>query len=120
MDKRHQRRLKVVQELYGYAYNKHQSLSEKAEQVVEHKKVIDRRIERAAPKYAIAKIAKVDLSILRLAVFELIYENKVPPKVVINEAVELAHEMAGVNSPGFVNAVLGAIYEVEQKKQTKN
>jgi N utilization substance protein B len=55
----------------------------------------------------------VDISILRNALYELTIERKVPPKVIINEAVELAKELGSEKSPSFVNAVLGKIYEAE-------
>ena len=54
--------------------------------------------------------AKVDLAIMQLAVYELIFEKKEPAKVIINEAVELAKEMGSDKAFGFVNAVLGKIY----------
>lgn len=70
---------------------------------------IDERIRVAAPQWPIDKIAKIDLAVLRLAVFELTIEKKEPPKVVIDEAIELAKEYGNDHSSKFVNGVLGTI-----------
>lgn len=70
----------------------------------------DAFIAPAAPEWPIDQIAKMDLTILRLAVFELMIKREVPPKVVINEAVELAKSFGGDNSSKFINGVLGTIY----------
>jgi len=71
---------------------------------------IDALIAPAAPEWPIDQIAKVDKSILRLAIYELIFKKEVPPKVAINEAVELAKSFGGDNSSKFINGVLGTIY----------
>lgn len=70
---------------------------------------IDERIRVAAPQWPVDKIAKIDLAVLRLAVFELTIEKKEPPKVVIDEAIELAKEYGNDHSSKFVNGVLGTI-----------
>jgi len=70
----------------------------------------DAMIEPAAPEWPIDQIAKMDLTILRLAIYELACKREVPPKVVINEAVELAKSFGGENSSKFINGVLGTIY----------
>lgn len=70
----------------------------------------DELIAPAAPEWPIEQIAKMDLTILRLAVYELMMKHEVPPKVVINEAVELAKSFGGDNSSKFINGVLGTIY----------
>ncbi|MEI7818517.1 MAG: transcription antitermination factor NusB [bacterium] len=70
----------------------------------------DKMIEPAAPEWPIDQIAKMDLTILRLAIYELNFKREVPPKVVINEAVELAKSFGGENSSKFINGVLGTIY----------
>ena len=69
---------------------------------------IDRQIVQAAPQWPIQQMAKADVNILRLAVFELL-GGKTPMKVVINEAVELAKLYGGESSPRFVNGVLGTV-----------
>ncbi len=71
---------------------------------------IDGIIGPAAPEWPVDQIAKIDKIILRIGVFELLIEHEVPPKVVINEAVELAKSFGGENSSKFINGVLGTIY----------
>jgi transcription antitermination protein NusB len=70
---------------------------------------IDKIIEDSAPEWPLEKISKVDLVILRLAVFELAFGKKTPTKVAIDEAVELAKEFGNDTSPKFVNGVLGTV-----------
>lgn len=111
MDPRHQQRIKIVQELYSLFFNKNSPLSTKTKLVINKQKIIDQKIKNIAQKYELAKVAKVDLSILRLSVYELIIEKKEPPKAIINEAIEIAKELAGEKSPAFINAVLGKIYQ---------
>ena len=73
---------------------------------------IDKIIEKAAPEWPLDQINIVDRNVLRMGLYELLYANKeeVPPKVAINEAVELAKMFGSDNSAKFVNGVLGAIY----------
>lgn len=110
IDPRHLERIKIVQELYSFLFNPKGLLSEKTKKIIKNQSIIDAKIAFYAPKYSLEKIAKVDLSILRLAIFELMIEKKQPPKVIINEAIELAKELAGERSPGFVNAVLAKVF----------
>ena len=74
-----------------------------------HLDEIDREIEATANDWALNRIAKVDLSILRIAVYELLYETGIPVGATVNEAVELGKAFGGDKSPGFINGVLGAI-----------
>jgi N utilization substance protein B len=75
--------------------------------------LIDEIIEKAAPEWPIDKINAVDRNILRLGLFELLFGDyeQVPPKVAINEAIELAKSFGGESSSKFVNGVLGAVYK---------
>lgn len=83
------------------------------EGVLKKQKIIDEVIEKAAPDWPLDKIAIVDRNVLRLGLFELLFGDReqVPPKVAINEAIELAKTFGGENSGKFVNGVLGAIYK---------
>ena len=73
---------------------------------------IDQIIEKAAPQWPIDQIAMVDRAVLRLGIYELLFGNhdEVPPKVAINESIELAKTFGGDASGKFVNGVLGTIY----------
>ncbi len=74
---------------------------------------LDLVIEKAAPEWPLARIAPVDRNVLRLGLYELLFADreKVPAKVAINEAIELAKSFGGENSGRFVNGVLGAVYK---------
>ena len=78
----------------------------------EHLPKIDKIIEHAAPEWPIAQITSVDRAVLRLGLYELLFSNReeVPPKVAINEAIELAKSFGGESSGKFVNGVLGTVY----------
>lgn len=80
---------------------------------LEHIAEIDPIIERAAPQWPMDQIAMVDRNVLRLGLYELIWGDReaVPPKVAINEAIELAKSFGGESSGRFINGVLGTIYK---------
>lgn len=79
---------------------------------VENIEKIDHVIEKAAPEWPIAQITSVDRAVLRLGLYELLFgsHEEVPPKVAINEAIELAKSFGGESSGKFVNGVLGTVY----------
>jgi N utilization substance protein B len=82
---------------------------------------LDDTIRPVAPEWPIEQIARMDRVILRIGVYELLFEEGVPPKVAINEAVELAKAFGGDNSSKFINGVLGTILRTQEegpKKQT--
>jgi N utilization substance protein B len=75
-------------------------------------------ILEAAPEWPLEQVAKVDTSIIRVSLFEMLYDTTedVPPRVSINEAIEIAKTFGGDNAPKFVNGVLGAIYRKYEEK----
>ncbi len=77
--------------------------------VIQNKEKIDQNIQNFAPTWPIEQMSVVDRNILRLAIFEVLLDNKVPVKVAINEAVELAKAFGGDSSSRFVNGVLGSV-----------
>ncbi len=113
LDPRHKKRQKLVEELFKYDFHT-QSISDNTKNIFSHKELIDTNIEKAASEFPIKKINKVDLAILRLAVFELLVEKKEPPKVIVDEAIELAKEYGGDTSPSFINGALGNIITHEK------
>ncbi|MDD3086474.1 MAG: transcription antitermination factor NusB [Patescibacteria group bacterium] len=90
--------------------------------VTKNSKTIDREIETCAPEWPIEQISHVDKSILEIAIYELVYAKDIPPKVAINEAVELAKQFGSSNSSKFINGVLGSVYDrhVKDKKEKNN
>lgn len=77
---------------------------------VDHLNEFDAQISQAAPEWPIEQISVIDKTVLRIALYELSYRDDVPPKVAINEAVELGKTYGGENSSKFINGVLGTIY----------
>jgi transcription antitermination protein NusB len=76
---------------------------------VKNKEEIDKQIKELAPAWPIEQLAMIDRNILRLAIFEILYDNKVPVKAAVNEAVELAKTFGSESSSKFINGVLGAV-----------
>jgi len=79
---------------------------------------IDKIIEKAAPEWPLDQITIIDRNVLRIGLYELLYGNKedVPPKVAINEAIELAKTFGGESSGKFINGVLGTVFKEIEKK----
>jgi len=77
--------------------------------VIQNKGRLDQSIQKFAPAWPVAQIPVVDRNILRLAIFEVLLDNRVPVKVAINEAVELAKTFGSDSSARFVNGVLGSV-----------
>ncbi len=135
-DKRHEARVATLQALFEWSFNstnveeiakRNSETSFSDEEAEETKEVdsdlvefllkgttdnldtIDKIIEKAAPEWPLEQIAKVDLEILRISIFELYIARSVPPKVAIDEAVELGKQFGGENSSKFINGVLGTV-----------
>jgi len=81
--------------------------------IIFHFKEIDKIIEKAAPQWPIDKVALIDRNVLRIGLYELLFadKNEIPPKVAINEAIELAKNFGGQSSFKFVNGVMGTVYK---------
>lgn len=83
--------------------------------IEEHAQEIDELIERLAIGWSIGRMPKVDLTILRIAIYEMLYRKDIPDSVSINEAVELAKRFGGDRSPSYINGMLGTL-EKENRK----
>jgi len=90
----------------------HTFVSTLVHQTLSHRDSIDALIEKCAPEWPLEQVTIIDRNILRLGIYELMFGNyeEVPPKVAINEAIELAKTFGGESSARFVNGVLGTIY----------
>lgn len=97
-------------EVYSEVLEENDFIVDLVKGTLKNEKKIDSFISPAAPEWPIEQIAKIDIAILRMAVYELLISHEVPPKVAINEAVELAKAFGGENSSKFINGVLGTIY----------
>jgi len=93
---------------------------ELVEKVFRHHEEIDQQIEKVAPEWPIEQVAIIDRNILRLAICEMLY-FETPPKVIINEAIELAKTFGSESSSKFVNGVLGTVYRsMDKYKEEKD
>ena len=81
----------------------------KYEKILEKRPEIDEMLESASKGWKVSRMGRVDVSILRLAVYELKYDEEIPTGVAINEAVELGKQYGGEDTAGFINGVLGKI-----------
>ncbi len=136
MANRHFSRIQIVQSLYEWDFRKdqnpkdilHRNIIESEARDVDMDFVqnilegvttkvtdIDKVITDSAPEWPLEQIAIIDKTVLRLAIYELLYSDEVPPKVAIDEAVELAKSFGGDNSSKFINGVLGAVYRKSDK-----
>lgn len=86
--------------------------------VVAHIDEIDKIIGEVAPEWPVAQIGSVDRNVLRVGIYELVFAKEVPPKVVINEAVEVGKTFGGESSGKFVNGVLGTLFKKINKEQS--
>jgi len=115
-DPRHIKRQKAIKNLFRWSFRSKQKIENKlAQEVLAHQKKIDKIIAESAPDWPIEQINRVDLAILRLAIYELIIVKKEPPKVIIDEAVELAKRYGSEKSSSFVNGVLGTVLKKKGK-----
>lgn len=111
-DPRHKVRVQTVKKLFEQIFRDNIDFdkSSEAKKVLQNRKKIDALIAKFAPSWPIEQISPVDLAILRLSVWELMFkEKKEPYKVVVDEAVEIAKEYGSETSGAFVNGVLGTI-----------
>lgn len=111
--------LEEMQELDEIENYDKDTFSKITEGVRENIDNIDKIIIQFAPQWPISQMKLVDLQILRISIFEGFVGKITPPKVAIDEAIEIAKDFGGETSSKFVNGVLGAIYEIN-KTETKD
>ena len=86
----------------------------------EHKEELDKLIAGCSDNWSLGRMSKVDINILRLAVFEFLYCDDIPPKVTLNEAVDLGKTFGSENSGSFINGILDALNLKLNKKNATN
>lgn len=86
-------------------------IKEESTGAYKNKEIIDGLIGKYAKDWTIDRMAKVDLAILRLSVYEILYNETIPAGVSVNEAVELAKKYSSDESPSFINGILGKVAE---------
>jgi len=113
LDPRHKKREALVKKLFSYGFQPNQP-AKTIQPIIKKLKKIDHLISQSAPEWPLEKLNRIDLAILRLAVYELLAGEN-PQKVIIDEAVELGKHFGSDSSSKFVNGVLGTILD-ELKK----
>jgi transcription termination factor NusB len=116
-DPRHKKREKIIKKLYEWSFSNGSKTPPLIKNILKGQKTIDKVISESAPEWPVEKLNKVDLAILRLAVWELLIERKKPVKVVIDEAIELGKEYGAESSSKFINGVLGTVVKKHLKKK---
>jgi len=108
-------------EEFGTGVNENNFINDLAHGVLKHQAQIDEIIIKSAPEWPLNQITIVDRNVLRIGIYELLFGDKeqVPPKVAINEAIELAKGYGGESSGRFVNGVLGTIFREMNKADDK-
>jgi len=109
-DPRHQKRIDWMEKLFSHSFKTNEDPD--MAPLIEKLPDIDAMILKAASEWPLEQIAKTDLAILRLAIYELLEEKDMPTKVVIDEAVEIAKEYGNTNSAKFINGALGAVVKL--------
>ncbi|MCR5154268.1 MAG: transcription antitermination factor NusB [Lachnospiraceae bacterium] len=89
-------------------------VKEKFNNIVNKRKEIDSKIESFSQGWALNRIGKAELTILRIAVYELLFDEEVPGKVAINEAVELAKKYGSDSAPSYVNGILAGVIKEKE------
>lgn len=115
-DPRHLKRISLMQDLFSWQFSPDKKPANRIRQIVSSLPKIDQLIAKSAPGRPIEQINNIDLSVLRLAIYELVIEKSVPPKVVIDEAVELGKEFGSDSSASFINGALGKLVEIKKIK----
>lgn len=115
-DPRHLSRIKIMKLLFTWNFLQRKRISAIIAPIIENLPKIDKLITESAPDRPIEGINKIDLAILRLGVFEMIIKREAPPKVVVDEAVEMGKEYGSDSSSSFINGVLGKIIKSERLK----
>lgn len=121
-DPRHLYRIQAVKALFAKTFREQSLLTENdlSKETWIRLTEIDPIIEKCAPEWPLSQINKVDLSVLRLAVYELIHRREVPTKVILDEAVEIAKRYGGPNSGSFVNGALATALKLTNREDTQD
>lgn len=123
-DPRHLRRIRLLKAIYSYQYSKTKfpplNPSDRAtiNRLLARIDFINQHINRLSTKFGVDKMAKIDLSILQLGIFEFLIAKTAPAKVIIDECIELAKEFGGINSSALINGILGKLLEETKYEQS--
>ena len=114
-DPRHLRRIKTFKSLFARNFTPQEHFNDLSEKIEKHQEEIDTIIKKSAPEWPLDQINKIDIAILRLAVYELIYQKDTPTKVIIDEAIEIAKKYGSDNSGSFINGALASALKLTNR-----
>lgn len=118
LDPRHIKRITVFKSLFAGSFTDQPEHPSRVDKINSHLAQIDGIIQKCAPEWPISQINRVDLAVLRQAVYELLYKTQTPTKVIIDEAVEIAKRYGGKTSSSFVNGALAAAIGYSGREET--
>lgn len=117
-DPRHLKRIAVFKSLFAGTFTEQSERPSRVDKILSNLKEIDDIVQKCAPEWPISQINRVDLAVLRQAVYELIYKTETPTKVIIDEAVEIAKRYGGKTSSSFVNGALASAIKLSGRPDT--
>lgn len=120
LDPRHLKRIDVFKSLFAGSFTEQPEHPSRVDKINANLVQIDDIIQKCAPEWPISQINRVDLAVLRQAVYELLFKTQTPTKVIIDEAVEIAKRYGGKTSSSFVNGALAAAIKLTGREDTVN
>lgn len=117
-DPRHLKRIAVFKSLFAGTFTEQSERPSRVDKILSNLREIDDIVQKCAPEWPISQINRVDLAVLRQAVYELIYKTETPTKVIIDEAVEIAKRYGGKTSSSFVNGALASAIKLSGRPDT--
>ena len=120
LDPRHLKRILVFKSLFAGSFTDQPDRPSRVDKINSKITEIDEIIQKCAPEWPISQINRVDLSVLRQPVYELLVKTQTPTKVIIDEAVEIAKRYGGKTSSSFVNGALAAAISYSGREEETN
>ena len=117
-DPRHLKRIAVFKSLFAGSFTTQQEHPSRVDKIQANIEKIDKIVQECAPEWPISQINRVDLAVLRQAVYELLIKTETPTKVIIDEAVEIAKRYGGKTSSSFVNGALASAITLSGRSET--
>ncbi|MBU1070865.1 transcription antitermination factor NusB [Patescibacteria group bacterium] len=114
-DPRHLRRIKTFKSLFAKSFTPQDHFNDLSKKIEKHQEEIDEIIKKSATEWPLDQINKIDIAILRLAIYELLYKKDTPTKVIIDEAIEIAKKYGSDNSGSFINGALAAALKLTNR-----
>ena len=119
-DPRHLKRIAVFKSLFAGTFTPQPEHPTRVDKIMANVEKIDDIIQKCAPEWPLSQINRVDLAVLRQAVYELLFKTETPTKVIIDEAVEIAKRYGGKTSSSFVNGALASAIKLSERSDTED